>query len=239
MAKFCTKCGSELVDNVCPKCKDEQKVVASQSSDIKGSFMECVNIFKSIFTRPVDTIKEFVSENKFIVGIIMIVATALSTGLYKIAILKSGYSAATNTVLGSLSGLFGASAKPEYLKEFMTTFATNAVEYALIAIIGYLVVSKLFKGKSSLKEMIVAVGISLTVVFTANVVNSVLVFIDVDFITNVRIYLSSFASILSTLILFGSVKQIAGIDENKLFVTVASMSVFASIAMDLIQKLFD
>lgn len=250
MAKFCTKCGSELVDGVCPNCKEEKVVVvAEQSIDIKESCIDCVNVFKNIFTRPLDAIKNFVSENKFIAGIIMAVVAALSTGIYKIATLKNLYSSSksasdfTSSDLSSLidsalSGNFGIS-EPEYLKEFMTTFAINAVQYALIIVLGYLIISKLFKGTASIKEMVAAVGISLSVVLAANVLNSILVFIDGEFIANLRVYVASFASILSTLILFGSVKQVAGINENKLFVTIASMSVFATAIMDLIQKLFD
>ena len=87
--------------------------------------------------------------------------------------------------------------------------------------------------------MVAAVGISLSVVLAVNLVNSVLVFIDGEFIGDLRVYLASFASILSTLILYGSVKHVAGVNENKLFVSVASMSVFATIAMDLVQKILN
>ena len=97
MAKFCTKCGKELVDGVCPSCASSEKETVSGSVDIKGSLMECVNVFKKIFTKPFDAIKEFVSENKFIAGIIMVVISALSTGIYKIATLKNVYSSSKIT----------------------------------------------------------------------------------------------------------------------------------------------
>lgn len=251
MAKFCTKCGKALNEGEICNCSQTVQTVATKATgvDAQECIMDCVNVFKNIFTKPFDAIKEFVSENKFIAGIIMIVLAALSTGLYKIAILKNMYSSTsaasftasdfTDLLNSALSGGSFSAAEPEYLKEFMTTFATNAVEYAFIVILGYLIISKLLKGTASIKQMATVVGISLSVVLAANLVNSILVFIDGEFVANLRLYVSSFTAILSTLILYASVKQVAGIDQNKLFVSVASMSVFATIVMDIIQKLFD
>jgi hypothetical protein len=255
MAKFCTKCGSELVDSKCPKCADtktvkstKNEVVETTTVDVKQSFMDCLNVFKNIFTKPFEAIKDFVMENKYISGIIMIVVAALSTGLYKIATLKNAYSSndINSFSANDLSSLFSSalsgnltSSEPEYLKEFLTTFVTNLAEYALIAVIGYLIISKLFKGTASIKQIITAVGISLSVILAANLINSILVFIDGEFVAYLRTYVFSFGTILSTLILYVSVKDIAGIDKNKLFITVASMSVLATAAMDLFQKLFN
>ena len=249
MAKFCTKCGKELVDGACPSCTSSEKEIVSGSVDIKASLMECVNVFKKILTKPFDAIKEFVSENKFVAGIIMAIISALSTGIYKIVTLKNVYSSSKSLdsftssdfadILNSALSGESVSAKPEYLKEFMTSFTMNLALSALVIIIGYLIVSKLFKGKTSIKEMINVVAVSLTVIVMANLVNSILVFIDGEFIANLRVYISSFATIMSTLVLYGAVKESADIDSNKLFVSVASMSVLATIAMDLIQKVLN
>ena len=111
MAKFCTKCGSEMVDGKCPKCKDvkkEEVVVATTGSvDVKQSFMDCLNVIKGIFTKPFEVIEKFVTENKFITGIIMAVIAAVSTGLYKIATLKNMYSSSSAASFneGDLSSL--------------------------------------------------------------------------------------------------------------------------------------
>jgi hypothetical protein len=248
MAKFCTKCGKKLEEGQVCDCQKNKKEgttleATTQNIDIKESFMDCVNVFKSIFTKPIDAIKEFVCDNKYIAGIIMIVLAAISNGLYKIAILKNSYQAVNTSDFSSLlsSALSGSltSSEPEYLKEFLTSFITNFIEYALIALIGYVIISKLLKGTASVKQMITAVAISLSVVLVGNVLNSVLVFIDGDFITNIRSYVSSFAYIISILILYKSVSEIAEIDKNKLFVSVASMSVLATLVIDVFEKLFN
>jgi len=241
MAKFCSRCGRPLnegeVCNCAPVVQQSAPVApqtvavsaapaqAAGSIDIKGCLMDCVNIFKKIFTKPVEAIKEFVNDNNFVAGIIMIVVSALITGLYRMAALKSIYS--------------GTFLKPDYLKEFMNVFLPTIGEYALIAIIGYLIVSKLFKGTATIKQIVTAVGISLSVIIVTNVINSALVFMDGEFIVSLRTYIASFASILNVIILYASIKHAAGIDENKLFIGVTSIFVFASVAIDLIQKMFD
>lgn len=253
MAKFCTKCGKKLEEGMvcdCQNTNSNTNVTSNGSTnvDIKESFMDCVNAFKKVFTKPMDAIKEFVCDNKFIAGIIMILVTAITNGLYKIATLKSMYSASSSDSfnLSDFSSLLNSalsgnniSTEPEYFKEFFTSFATNLVEYCLIALVGYLIISKILKGKATWKQVITAVAISLSVVLTANLINSVLVFIDGNFIGNIRSYIASFASILSVLILYKSIDEVAGIDKNRIFISVASMSVFATIIIDIVKKIFE
>lgn len=248
MAKFCTKCGKELEEGKVCECSNNvksEKVVSTTSNiDVKESLMDCVNVFKKIFTKPFDAIKEFVTENKFVAGIIMIVVAAISNGLYKIATLKnisssSSISDFSSLLESALSGGLSSSSEPEYLKEFFTAFINNFFEYALIVLIGYLLISKVFKGKTSWKQMINVVAISLSVILLGNLVNSVLVFIDGSFVSNIRSYISSFASILSILILYSSVKEVSGIEKEKMLISVASMSVFATVVIDIVNKLFN
>lgn len=247
MEKFCTKCGKELVDGKCPNCRNEKQGIES-SIDIKESFMDCISVFKNIFVKPIETMKEFVCENKWVAGIIMTIMAAISAGLYKVAVLKNMWSSGksmdsfiasdfSDLLSSALSGNLGLSS-PDYLKEFMISFFMNFAGYALIIGIGYLIISKLFNGKASMKEMMNAVAIGLSFILFANVLNSILVFIDGQLMANIREYIGSFASIMNILILYGAVKQIAKIDNNKLFVSVASMLVLANAAMDVLQKLF-
>ncbi len=254
MAKFCTKCGSELVDGKCPKCKEEKtktvETVEVEAVDVKQSFMDCLNVFKKIVTKPFEAIKEFVTENKYVAGIIMIVCTAIATGIYKIATLKNMYSAnsASRFNANDLGDLFSAAlsggslssfAKPDYFKEFMTTFAYSLVEYAALVFIGYLVITKLFKGNATIKHMLTAVGISLSLVLVANLVNSIIIFIDGEAIGYIRTYVMTFASIFSTLILYEGVKSVAEIDKEKMFLGIASMSICATIVIDIAHKIFN
>ncbi len=260
MAKFCTKCGKQLGEGMVCDCQVNTVVQPNMNvrqgtvgtsdivADVKKGFMDCVNVFKKVFTTPFEAIKEFVCDNKFIAGIIMLLVTAITSGLYKLAVLKNMYSASADSfnsndfsslLGGILSGESSLMNKPDYLKEFFTSFGMNLVEYALIFALGYLIITKLFKGTASWKQMLTAVALSVTFVLVGNVINSVLVFIDGSFVANVRSYVSSFAYILSILTLYGAVKEVSGIDKNKLFIGVASMSVFATVVIDIAKKLFN
>ena len=245
MAKFCSRCGKKLEDGMVCDCAPVVTEVAD--TDIKESFLDCLGVLKGIFTKPFDTIKKFVTENKFITGIILIAIAALLSGVYKIAVLKNLYSASSidsisaNDLVGMLSSALSGSAlaEPSYLKEFFTTFALSLVEYALIAGVGYLLLAKLLKAKTSFKQVISAVGVSLSVVIVAFALNSILAFIDGSFVANLRSYVTAFTGILSTLILCTSVKHISKIDDNKLFLSVASMSVVATIVIDILNNIIN
>ena len=72
MAKFCTKCGAELTDGKCPKCKEEKsvkKVETTSNGDFVSSLKDCLTALKKIVTKPIEVIEEFVTENKFLSGI--------------------------------------------------------------------------------------------------------------------------------------------------------------------------
>ena len=257
MAKFCTKCGTPLEDGKCPKCNvetiEEKKEVKTTTNtetvDVKQSFMDCLDVFKKIFTKPFEAIKEFVTDNKFVSGIIMVVVAAITSGLYKIATVKNMFDASSSSrfnandlgdyINSALSGGSYGGAKPDYVKEFFTTFAYDLVEYAAIALIGYLIISKIFKGTVTVKQMIATVGIALSVVIIANLANSILVFIDAEFIGYVRSYLSMFGTIFMYLILYEGIKGVANVDKDKMFIGIASICICATIVIDIAHKMFD
>ena len=251
MAKFCTKCGTALEDGKCPKCKETKstaKVETVEAVDIKESFMDCLGVVKTIVTKPVNTVKEYVCENKYVTGIIMIVLTAIATGIYKIATLKNIYSSSSadsfnasdfSDLLDSALSGNSFSAEPDYLKEFMTTFAYNLAEFALIAVIGYFVISKVFKGTATIKEMFSVVGVALAVVLCANLVNSILVFIDGEAIGYIRGYVSTFGVIFSYLLIYEGITKVANIDKEKVFLNVASMCILVTVVIDIFHKLFN
>ena len=195
MAKFCSNCGKELVDGNCSKCGNVKK-----SFNFKDSCLECWKAIVGIFTKPVDTISKFVVDNKFISGIMLIILTALFTGVYKMASLKS--------IESSYSDI-------NYLKEFFNEFLTNLGLYAALVLIGWVVITKLFKGKGSLKQMIQIVSISLIVSMLSYLICSAFVFVDKEVMLYIIKYIFSFATIYEFVTFFVAVKEVSGIDKNK------------------------
>ena len=249
MEKFCTKCGKPLKEEEVCECTNSvgEKVSIKDSTttiDIQASFIDCLEVFKKVITNPFEAISNFVMENKYISGIVMIVIAALSAGIYKLAVLKCSYQAVETSLdgLGNLGflDLFGSlsseSAKPEYLKNFFTETAMSLVQYAALAFLGYIILTKFIKGTTTWKQIVTAVGISLSVVIGANLINSILIFMGGEFIIHLISYVSSFASLFSILLLYESMKKIIEINQNKLLIAVVSMSVCATIVVDFIQK---
>ena len=206
---------------------EETKKTGFEGKDIQKSAQDSIEAIKNIFTKPIDAIKEFVTDNNLIAGIIMILVTCITAGIFRIAFLKRAYDGVSKYY------------KPEYLKEFFTTAGDGLLKYAVLAGVAYLIVTKLFKGKGTIKQMIALVGISLSLVIIGNLVCSILIFIDEDFITNIISYIDMFATIFSVLIIYEGIKHISEVDKNKLFLTVATLSIIGTACVDIIHKIFD
>lgn len=224
MAKFCTKCGKELTEGQACDCQASQTATANTGSvDFKECGKDCLNLLKGIFTKPVETIKNFVVDNKLVAAIIMIVVAALSNGLFRIAYEKAK--------------LASAYYEPRYLNDFFTVSLESLVRYALIAVIGYVLVTLIFKGKTSWKQMVAAVGAGVTAVIVANVINSMLAFVDAEFFGYVASYISTFASFTLFLVVYKAIEETAELDKNKLFLGSISLFVLVEAGMDLYAKI--
>ena len=228
--------------------KEETKEVKSNepavtADDIKEGGKDCLEIVKGIFTKPFDVIKKFAVEKKFLTGVIMIVITAIANGLCKIATLKNMYGASssdgfsTAEILSAMSGNY--SGEPDYLEEFFKAFGYGLLEYAAIAVIGYLLITKVLKGKATLKQVVAMAGVSLTVVALAFLVNAGLVYIDSEFVSYIRSYITTLGYIFSVAIFYVCISELAGIDKNKLFLTVAGAFIAGTAAVDLVQKILE
>ena len=239
MGKFCTKCGKELVEGKTHKCEAEEskkevtkKETTNQSNiDFKGAFADCVAAIKSIFTKPVETISNFVSDNKFISGIMFIVMAALARGLQVALQLQHTYS--------KIKSDYYKPEEPKYFDEFFEAFATDLAKYAAIAFIAYLVVTKVLKGTSTWKQTLSATGLSLIVVIGATLINTILFYFDGDLVVYLMGYVSVFSTTLFTILLYEGIKSVANVDKNKLFLALGSILVGAEIVVDLVQKIFD
>ena len=158
----------------------------------------------------------------------MILITALAKGLYTFTTLKNAYS--------SVSGI----AEPDYAEEFFKSFGYGVLEYAAIALVGYLLVTKVLKAtKVTCKQLVAAVGVALSVTALAYLVNAGLVYIDEEIIDYIRGYISTFGYIFSILIFYTVISELAGIDKNKLFISVSGAFIGATAVVDIVQKILD
>ncbi len=102
MAKFCNKCGTPLEDGKCPNCDKEKKKEIEpekkvekkvqreveeqeekeEKSEVADNLLsEYVDILKGMFTKPVSTLKNYITEKNFPIGIGSIVVCAILFGI--------------------------------------------------------------------------------------------------------------------------------------------------------------
>ena len=226
--------------------KDTKEVKTNEpavtADDIKEGGKDCLEIIKGIFTKPFDIIKKFATENKFMAGIIMIVITAIANGLCKIATLKNMYdSGSSNFSAADLASVLSGkyTGEPDYAEEFFKAFGYGILEYAAIALVGYLLVTKVLKATANWKQLVATTGVALSVVALAFLVNAGLVYIDAEIISYIRSYITTFGYIFSILIFYVSISSLTGIDKNKLFLSVAGAFIGATAVVDLVQKILE
>ena len=234
MANFCAKCGKELEAGVKHTCEEEKEVKevkeektasVKPSIDIKESFSNVLNAVKGIFTKPFETINELVTDSNFITGIILIVITALASGLSTVINLSHIYSK------------YDSGLKPKYVEEFFKSFSVDLVKYAAIAFIAYLVISVILKGKATWKETLSATGLSLIITTISIIIHTILIFFEGDLVVYISGYVSTFAAAFFMVVLYEGLKAKASIDKNKLFISLAGILVGAEIVVDLFNKI--
>lgn len=202
MAKFCTNCGKELVDGVCPNCSNK----SSQSSNGFGSIMkEYWEAVKKTFIKPIDLLKENNSEDKFLVGLVSMGVSGILGGLFMCAIIKSMF------------GSFGSLVQIPYLKIFFVGLLSFAALFAATALAGYLIFDKLFKSKTSIKKMFVLVGLSSIIISVALAASTLLAFISLTEATlNIIIILIALSSLLWMVYMIKGYENYATkLDDNK------------------------
>ncbi len=146
MAKFCTKCGSPLEDG--KQCKCERKEVKKVSCNFGELLKEYLDVVKSMFKNPIDTLKEKKDESNFNLALISICITSIILGLVMCF-----------TVKNIIGGFYGFVEVP-YVKIFFVGFITMAAMISIMALIAFVIVEKLLKSETSIKKMFILFGLS-------------------------------------------------------------------------------
>lgn len=169
MAKFCTKCGSPLEDGKPCKCEGvEVKETTTSKFNIGDLLKEYLEVVKKTFSKPVDTLKEYASDDNFNLSLIAIAVLGLVTGLFTCLIMKN--------MLGIYSGLI----EIPYLKLFIVSFISGVAGIALMALVAYVISDKFFKCETTIKKMMVLFGLSSTILSVALLVASLCTLVELN-----------------------------------------------------------
>lgn len=213
MAKFCTKCGKELVDGKPCNCTENTNAVVTGGSSIVNDIL---NLVRGMFTAPVDTMKSFIQESNFNNALISIGINAVAAAIF-ICILCKEMIATLLDIMGMsnpLSFYMSGSSNIEipYVKIALISMIVVIAVHALIAGFAYLMSAKLFKNQTSYKIMITWLGANAGLLTIVYLVTAVCLLIN--FQLALLIYVAG--SILNLCYMYKGLKFACDTDENKL-----------------------
>lgn len=223
MAKFCTKCGKKLEEGkkcdceaqkekVVEKVEKQENTSTTSNFDIKSCFDSYVEILKNIFTKPVDTIKKFATEDNFILGLIAILLNSLVTGLLIYFIAKESVGAITAGMGYSSLFLGLATFEIPFLKVVLYGTTFMVVNFFMTALLLFVLTNPILKDNLSFKKATSLVGVC-SIITTVTTLGAILLtFISMQ----LAIYFILIAAILYFTHLYQGIVEMTNIDKNKL-----------------------
>jgi len=206
MAKFCTKCGAKLVDGACPNCKDGKE----QMEEKKGMTFqpeEIINTIKGMFTKPIDTMKEVIEGENVTLSLIFLGINALFIALFCCLGSKELFGAYTNQYSYFM---IERTVDIPYARIFFTSFVTVIATYVVIAGLFYLIVDKLFQGKTTFQKMIAYLGISSVIVSATMIVTMIFMYVS----TQLMLLFLMCGLVLSSVYMIQGFRYTTEIDKN-------------------------
>ena len=232
MAKYCTNCGKKLEDG---KPCDCQKEVVINNKLINN----CLEIAKGMVTSPIDTIKGYTKKQTFNTAMILVGVMSILAGLFAMALLKAvvkgigtlmGASFGMSYYTGSSYGTMDISYLKIFLVVAIVSFALSFVYAGLL----YLVNTIIFKRESSFKENYSLYGVVSIVTSATLAVSTIVGFLNIY----VGVVLFSLGSLLQLVYLYHGLKFLGAKDENKYGYIYLITTVFFSIVIFIITKIF-
>lgn len=265
MAKFCTKCGKPLVEGQTCNCGNPETPVVetlnfeqpsmkdfqqtnnmnqnmmnqpqggmAQPSKANNLFNECLAIVTGFLKKPVTTIQENANENKFTHALVIAGVFAASVMAFVLVVLGDIYGALEKTM--SMGGLVEV---PElevpYIKVGLITFIAVAGALALMALLAWLIMNKLFKVNTTYKKVLGIYAISSIIAAVASLAAIICKFIDY----RLAFVVLALGFALNTHYVSATMRFAGQADENKLgYVVVIAQYVALFVVTFLIYKIF-
>lgn len=205
MTNFCPNCGKKLEGKPC----DCVKIIEPDINNIANEIKE---LLKNMFLKPIDTIKKNIKKEKFDISLILVIIMSLMAGLFCTAALKNSYELIFTS--DSISNTSTINSSYENIPYAQTFFTVIIVVFALSFIfpsILHLVNTKIFKGKSSFKEVFNLFAINSIILSVSLLISAIFTFILPTF----AIIILLLGLILNTVYMIMSIKFIGPKDENK------------------------
>lgn len=236
MAKFCTKCGKELVDGNPCEC---EKVVETknENKDISSLLTEFIEVTKKMFSKPIDTLKENSKESKFNLAIVAAVSLLITMGLFVFVLIKEWFLKLAFGLTG-LSGFSSLSSSIDvpFFKVFISAGITSILYIALLAVVTYVIATKVLKGKTSIKKLFIMYSFSSIVLSIFLLLGTIAIFIN----PTLAIIIVCAGSMLNMYYNYKGLEHSIKIDVNMLgYIFVPSILITSYVLQFIIPKIFN
>ena len=206
----------------------------AQPSKAKNILNDCLAVIKGFFKKPITTIEENADDSKFTNALALAGVFAVSVMAFVLVVLGDIYSTLEKTM--TMGGLVEA---PElevpYIKVGLITFITVAGTLALMALLAWLILAKLFKVNTTYKKVFGIYAVSSIISAAAALVATVCTFIDY----RIAFIVLGLGIALNTHYVSVTMKAAGQADENKLgYVVVVAQYVALFVVAFLLYKIF-
>ena len=206
----------------------------AQPSKAKNILNDCLAVIKGFFKKPVTTIEANADDSKFTNALALAGVFAVSVMAFVLVVLGDIYSTLEKNM--TMGGLVEA---PElevpYIKVGLITFITVAGTLALMALLAWLILAKLFKVNTTYKKVFGIYAVSSIISAAAALVATVCTFIDY----RIAFIVLGLGIALNTHYVSVTMKAAGQADENKLgYVVVVAQYVALFVVAFLLYKIF-
>ncbi|MBQ9011930.1 MAG: hypothetical protein IJ093_04705 [Bacilli bacterium] len=202
MAKFCSNCGKELKDGKKCDCKKGEYTENEMVNSI-------INLAMDIFSKPIDTIKDFTKQKNFSFAMILMAIMSFIAGIFSLSLVNNAEYAVTGLV-SPFTIIPVLSSNLPYMKIFFTTVAVCFGLSFVYAGVLYLVNNSIFKGEANYKEIYALCGVVSIINSCVMIGATVLMFINMT----LGVLLILFGCVLSLVYTYHGIKFIGQKDEN-------------------------
>lgn len=224
---FCPKCGKQLEDGqVCtcqvqpvqPQPVQVQPVQPKAAASTPKFFKVMLNFFKGVFTKPADSVREYVAEAPILTPVILVGALSLISAIIEVIRMVIANAKALSS-LGSLASFY--SYKPTYsvlnivggfFGEIIYMFAATALSAVLIMALVNALDKKAEKVTYTKAFAIASLVFIASVPF--NFVGSLFGFIPLTFFSYVKSWFVSVGTAISVVFVLTGIKSVTEDDNN-------------------------
>lgn len=217
MAKFCTKCGKKLVDGQLCDCEKKEKkevketveveVASNNANDIVNDYLD---VLKGVFVTPIDAMKKYAKNSKFVLALVMLGINVLVFGLFVYIFAgKSVNFIASLSGYGSLLRNYNVDVP---ISVFFFAVLLMAVFFFCLGGLLHFFCGTIMKKDSDFKSMMGLLGVNAVFTTVTTLVALVCLFINVW----LAIFVIAIAGVIFLLNVYHGFTEISKIDKNRM-----------------------